>query len=65
MNEKKLPDVKLPAEIRPNSRDLGFVLIGIALGIPWGSAVPYPAILILAMGLAMTGCHFIYKSRGR
>jgi hypothetical protein len=65
MIENKLPEAKKSAEIRPNSRDLGFILIGVALGISWGSSVPYPAILILAMGLAMTGCHFIYKSRNR
>jgi hypothetical protein len=64
MSENKLTDLKALAEIRPDRRDLGFVLIGIALGIPWGSSVPYPFILILAMGLAITGSCFISKFRG-
>jgi hypothetical protein len=65
MIENKPPVIPVPAEIRPNSRDLGFVLIGLALGIGIGSALSYPLILILAMGLAITGAHFINKSRGR
>jgi hypothetical protein len=65
MIENKTPVIPAPAEIRPNSRDLGFVLIGLALGIGFGSALSYPLILIVAMGLAITGSHFIYKSRNR
>jgi hypothetical protein len=65
MSESKLSGINVPPEVRPNSRDFGFVLIGIALGIGVGSSLSYPLILILALALAMTGSHFIYKSRGR
>ncbi len=60
MSENKLPDLKAPAEIRPNKRDLGFVLIGLALGLCWDSVpLPFPFILILAMGVAVAGAGFI------
>jgi hypothetical protein len=65
MSENKPPDIKAPVEIRPNSRDFGFVLIGFALGICIGSSLPYPFVLIFAMGLAITANHFINKYRPR
>ncbi|MCE0484905.1 MAG: hypothetical protein LV479_11790 [Methylacidiphilales bacterium] len=65
MSENNMPDSIAPAKIHPNSRDFGFVLIGVALGIGWGSALSYPCILVFVMVLALTGVWFINKSRGR
>jgi hypothetical protein len=65
MSENQLPGPKASAEIRPNKRDFGFVLIGIALGIAWGSALPYPVLLILGMGLVIAGNHLISLSKSR
>jgi hypothetical protein len=66
MIENKLPDIKVPAEIRLNSRDLGFVLIGLAIGIGLGSTFAsgdhHVFLIILTIGLAITGTHFVNKS---
>jgi len=70
MNENNIPDFKAQDEIHPNGRDLGFVLLGIALGIIVGSALslcssPQLFLLPLLLVLSMMGTYLIRKFHSR